>query len=58
MKMDSEETVKPADSPAASADVLRQLGLLTPELHDTMQQLDVMPRLQLATDDLLANLGC
>lgn len=35
-----------------SPEVFQQLGAITRLLHDTMQQLDVMPRLQAATDGL------
>jgi chemotaxis protein CheZ len=35
-----------------SPEVFQQLGAITRLLHDTMQQLDVMPRLQTATDGL------
>jgi len=35
-----------------SPEVYRQLGLLTRSLHDTLEQLGVMPQLQLAADGL------
>ena len=35
-----------------SPEVFQQIGTITRVLHDTMQQLDVMPRLQTATDGL------
>ena len=35
-----------------SPEVFQQLGTITRVLHDTMQQLGVMPKLQLATDGL------
>jgi len=52
MKMDDANTLKPADPPAVSPDVFQQIGTLTRLLHDTMQQLGVMPKLQTATDGL------
>ncbi len=52
MKMDDANTLKPADQPAVSPDVFQQIGTLTRLLHDTMQQLGVMPKLQTATDGL------
>jgi chemotaxis protein CheZ len=42
-----------AQSPAgASPEVFQQLGLITRQLHDTLTQLGVMPRLQQAADGL------
>src|SRR5574343_1480990 len=35
-----------------SPEVFQQLGTITRTLHDTMQQLGVMPKLQVATDGL------
>ena len=40
------------DVPAASPDVFRQLGAITRQLHDTLTQLGVMPKLQRAADGL------
>ncbi|SEL45441.1 chemotaxis protein CheZ [Roseateles sp. YR242] len=37
---------------AVSPDVFQQIGTITRVLHDTMQQLGVMPKLQVATDGL------
>jgi chemotaxis protein CheZ len=37
---------------AASPEVFQQLGIITRQLHDTMQQLGVMPKLQTATEGL------
>jgi chemotaxis protein CheZ len=59
MKMDSPQTLAPAaDSyhgaaaPASSTEVFLQLGALTRLLHDTLEQLGVMPKLQTATDGI------
>jgi chemotaxis protein CheZ len=52
MKIDSAETLQPAQSTAAPTEVFQQIGSLTRMLHDTMTQLGVMPKLQLATDGL------
>ncbi len=38
--------------PAASAEVFQQLGAITRQLHDTLQQLGVMPKLQVAAEGL------
>jgi len=40
------------DSLAVSPEVFQQLGTITRLLHDTMQQLGVMPKLQTATEGL------
>ena len=50
MKMDSLEQLTP--QMAASPEVFHQLGLITRQLHDTLTQLGVMPRLQQAADGL------
>jgi chemotaxis protein CheZ len=42
----------PADAPAAPDAVFLQLGAITRLLHDTMQQLGVMPQLKVATEGL------
>ncbi|HEX4509334.1 MAG TPA: protein phosphatase CheZ [Burkholderiaceae bacterium] len=52
MKMDDATALRPADALQVSPEVFQQLGSLTRVLHDTMQQLGVMPRLQTATDGL------
>jgi chemotaxis protein CheZ len=52
MKIDSAETLQPAQSTAAPTEVFQQIGSLTRMLHDTMTQLGVMPKLQQATDGL------
>jgi len=52
MKMEDIAALKPSDSLAVSPEVFQQLGTITRLLHDTMQQLGVMPKLQIATDGL------
>jgi chemotaxis protein CheZ len=52
MKMDELEMFAPQMAAAASAEVFQQLGLITRQLHDTLTQLGVMPRLQVAADGL------
>jgi chemotaxis protein CheZ len=42
----------PTEGIVASPEVFQQIGAITRLLHDTMQQLGVMPKLQLATDGL------
>ena len=51
MKMDDATTLQPA-TPLVSPEVFQEIGTITRLLHDTMQQLGVMPRLQVATDGL------
>ena len=51
MKMEDIASMKAADL-AVSPEVFQQLGTITRLLHDTMQQLGVMPKLQIATDGL------
>src|ERR1700756_3113880 len=51
MKMEDIAAMK-ADSLAVSPEVFQQLGNITRVLHDTMQQLGVMPKLQPATEGL------
>lgn len=41
-----------AAAPAASPEVFQQLGHITRQLHDTLAQLGVMPRLQSAAENL------
>jgi chemotaxis protein CheZ len=50
MKMDDLATLAP--QMAASPEVFHQLGLITRQLHDTLTQLGVMPKLQMAADGL------
>ena len=42
----------PADAAAGRQEIFQQIGVLTRLLHDTMQELGVMPRLQKAADGL------
>ncbi len=51
MKMDRTADLAP-DVPATSPDVFRQLGAITRQLHDTLTELGVMPKLQRAADGL------
>jgi chemotaxis protein CheZ len=51
MKMEDISAMK-MDSLAVSPEVFQQLGTITRLLHDTMQQLGVMPKLQTATEGL------
>jgi chemotaxis protein CheZ len=50
--MDDLAMLKPADTSSVSADVFQQLGTITRLLHDTLQQLGVMPQLQIAADGI------
>jgi chemotaxis protein CheZ len=52
MKMDDLSALLPAQGVLASPEVFQQLGTITRLLHDTMQQLGVMPRLQMAADGI------
>ena len=52
MKMDTQELMLPADPMMVSPEVFQQIGSITRLLHDTMQQLGVMPKLQVAADGL------
>ncbi len=52
MRMDTQELMLPADPMMVSPEVFQQIGSITRLLHDTMQQLGVMPKLQVATDGL------
>ncbi len=52
MKMDDLNTLAPPVAAAASPEVFHQLGLITRQLHDTLTQLGVMPRLQQAANGL------
>lgn len=51
MKMDDAKTLQP-EPLVVSPEVFQQLGSITRLLHDTMAQLGVMPKLQIATDGL------
>ena len=52
MKMDDIATLAPQMAAAASPEVFQQLGVITRQLHDTLNQLGVMPKLQQAADNL------
>jgi chemotaxis protein CheZ len=52
MKMEDMSALAPTDPLMVSPEVFQQLGSITRLLHDTMQQLGVMPKLQTATDGL------
>ena len=52
MKMDDPATLAEPTVATTSPEVFRQLGLLTRLLHDTLEQLGVMPQLQHAADGL------
>jgi chemotaxis protein CheZ len=52
MKMDDIAALQPAPNLVVSPEVFQQIGSITRLLHDTMNQLGVMPRLQKATDGL------
>ncbi len=52
MKMEHESLLAPQREAGASPEVYRQLGQLTRLLHDTLEQLGVMPQLQMAADGL------
>ena len=52
MKMDDLAALAQQTAPRASPEVFHQLGLITRQLHDTLQQLGVMPNLQAAADGL------
>ncbi len=53
MSMEQLEQLAKASEPLlVSPEVFQQLGTITRTLHDTMQRLGVMPKLQVATDGL------
>jgi chemotaxis protein CheZ len=52
MKMDDIPSLGVAEPLTVSPEVFQQIGSITRLLHDTMQQLGVMPKLQIATDGL------
>ncbi len=52
MKMEDLSQLTPAEPLMVSPEVFQQLGSITRLLHDTMQQLGVMPKLQVAADGL------
>ena len=52
MKMDDIAALMPDPAVVTSPEVFQQIGAITRQLHDTMQQLGVMPKLRIATDGL------
>ena len=52
MKMDDLSDLAPQMAAGASPEVFHQLGVITRQLHDTLTQLGVMPKLQVAADGL------
>jgi chemotaxis protein CheZ len=52
MNMEELVLLKPADSLVVSPEVFQQIGSITRLLHDTLQQLGVMPKLQSAAEGL------
>ena len=52
MKMDDLSDLAPQMAAGASPGVFHQLGMITRQLHDTLTQLGVMPKLQIAADGL------
>jgi chemotaxis protein CheZ len=52
MKMDPYLTLAPQETAAASPEVFQQLGAITRLLHDTLNQLGVIPKLQNAAGGL------
>jgi chemotaxis protein CheZ len=52
VKMDDLSALAPQMAAGASPEVFHQLGVITRQLHDTLTQLGVMPKLQMAADGL------
>jgi chemotaxis protein CheZ len=52
MKIEDLTAMTPSEPIMASPEVFQQIGELTRLLHDTMQQLGVMPKLQVASEGL------
>jgi chemotaxis protein CheZ len=52
MRIEDLTALTPTEPIMASPEVFQQIGSLTRLLHDTMQQLGVMPKLQLASEGL------
>ncbi|MFM2121094.1 MAG: hypothetical protein RL722_2562 [Pseudomonadota bacterium] len=52
MKIEDLAAMAPTEPVMASPEVFQQIGELTRLLHDTMQQLGVMPKLQVASEGL------
>ena len=52
MKMEDPAALRPAGDLVVSPEVFQQIGTITRLLHDTMEQLGVMPKLQIAASGL------
>jgi chemotaxis protein CheZ len=52
MKMEDIAALMPDQAVTTSPEVFQQIGTITRLLHDTLQQLGVMPKLRIATDGL------
>ncbi|RZS47575.1 protein phosphatase CheZ [Sphaerotilus mobilis] len=52
MRIEDLTSMTPTEPVMASPEVFQQIGAITRLLHDTMQQLGVMPKLQIATDGI------
>jgi len=52
MKRDDATTFAPAAPTPGHAEIYQQLGAITRQLHDTLEQLGVMPKLQVAAEGL------
>jgi chemotaxis protein CheZ len=52
MKMEELANLAPGEAMMVSPEVFQQIGSITRLLHDTMQQLGVMPKLQVAAEGL------
>jgi chemotaxis protein CheZ len=52
MKMDTLETLAPQAPSGASPEVFQQLGIITRQLHDALNQLGVIPSLKNAAENL------
>ena len=52
MRMDDIAALLPAQEVSTSPEVFQQLGAITRQLHDTLEQLGVMPKLQSAADGI------
>jgi chemotaxis protein CheZ len=52
MKIDAMAVLAPQMAAGAAPEIFQQLGHITRQLHDTLNQLGVMPKLQIAADGL------
>jgi chemotaxis protein CheZ len=52
MMMDNPTTLAPAQGSDPAPDVFQQIGTITRQLHDTLEHLGVMPKLQKAADGI------